>query len=66
MGIGLVSFAPPGLVGSSDTLTHGLRRGLHSFAPSELASSRSRCSSKRRADTELADIGRGWVWGVGG
>jgi hypothetical protein len=32
-----VSFAPPGLVGSSDLLTHGWRRGLHSFAPSELA-----------------------------
>src|SRR5579863_1176765 len=32
----LVSFAPPGLVRSSVLLTHGLRRGLHSFAAPRL------------------------------
>ena len=31
-----VSFAPPGLLPTFLQTTHGLRRGLHSFAPSEL------------------------------
>ena len=38
LGLGFVSFAPSGLVGVRGGPTHGLRRGLHSFAASRLAS----------------------------